>query len=61
LERRLTEVGERLKQLREELVVTDEQLAALADAADDAPSEHSSPRRPLPIRSTTRPRSTPTP
>jgi hypothetical protein len=36
LERRLTEVGERLKQLREELVVTDEQLAALADAADDA-------------------------
>ncbi|MEY2570370.1 MAG: hypothetical protein QOE63_720 [Acidimicrobiaceae bacterium] len=36
MERRLTEVGERLKQLREELVVTDEQLAALADAADDA-------------------------
>jgi predicted nucleic acid-binding Zn-ribbon protein len=36
LERRLTELGERLKQLRDELVVTDEQLAALADAADDA-------------------------
>jgi hypothetical protein len=36
LERRLTEVTERLKQLREELVVTDEQLNALADAADDA-------------------------
>ena len=36
LERRLSEVGARLKQLREELVVTDEQLAALADAADDA-------------------------
>ena len=36
LERRLTEVAERLKQLRSELVVTDEQLNALADAADDA-------------------------
>lgn len=35
LERRLTEVAARLKQLREELVVTDEQLAALADAADE--------------------------
>jgi deoxyribodipyrimidine photolyase len=36
LERRLTEVAQRLKQLRSELVVTDEQLNALADAADDA-------------------------
>jgi hypothetical protein len=36
LERRLTEVSERLKQLRGELLVTDEQLAQLADAADDA-------------------------
>ena len=36
LERRLTEVADRLKQLRVELVVADEQLAHLADAADDA-------------------------
>jgi hypothetical protein len=36
LERRLTEVADRLKQLREELVVADEQLYHLADAADDA-------------------------
>jgi predicted nucleic acid-binding Zn-ribbon protein len=36
LERRLTEVAERLKQLREELTVTDEQLAHLADQADEA-------------------------
>jgi transcriptional regulator with XRE-family HTH domain len=35
LERRLTQVGERLKQLRAELAITDEQLAALADEADD--------------------------
>jgi hypothetical protein len=36
LERRLTEVGERLKALREELGVVDEQLAAFVDTADDA-------------------------
>jgi len=36
LERRLAEISTRLKQLRDELVITDEQLAALADAADDA-------------------------
>jgi hypothetical protein len=36
VERRLTEVAERLKALRGELNVTDEQLALLADAADDA-------------------------
>jgi hypothetical protein len=36
LERRLAEVAERLKQLRDELLVSDEQLAHLADAADDA-------------------------
>jgi hypothetical protein len=36
LERRLTEVADRLKQLREELVVADEQHAHLADAADEA-------------------------
>ena len=36
LERRLAETSERIKQLREELVITDEQLGALADAADDA-------------------------
>jgi predicted nucleic acid-binding Zn-ribbon protein len=36
LERRLTEVADRLKQLRDELGVADEQLAHLADAADDA-------------------------
>ena len=36
LERRLTEVGDRLKALREELAVVDEQLAALVETADDA-------------------------
>lgn len=36
VERRLTEVGRRLRQLRDELVVADEQLLHLADAADDA-------------------------
>ena len=36
VERRLTEVAERLKQLRDELGVADEQLAHLADEADDA-------------------------
>ena len=36
LERRLAEVGDRLKALREELVIVDEQLAAFVEAADDA-------------------------
>jgi hypothetical protein len=36
LERRLAEVGGRLKALREELGVVDEQLAAFVDTADDA-------------------------
>jgi hypothetical protein len=36
LERRLTEVARRLKRARAELAVIDEQLAALADTADDA-------------------------
>jgi hypothetical protein len=36
VERRLTEVGRRLRELRDELRVADEQLAHLADAADDA-------------------------
>jgi hypothetical protein len=36
IERRLSEITERLKQLREELSVADEQLAHLADEADDA-------------------------
>src|SRR5205085_2170137 len=36
LERRLTEVSDRLKQLREELVLTDEQVAHFNDAADEA-------------------------
>ena len=36
VERRLTEVGRRLRELREELRVADEQLLHLADAADDA-------------------------
>ena len=36
LERRLDEVVARLRALREELGVADEQLAALADEADDA-------------------------
>jgi uncharacterized coiled-coil DUF342 family protein len=36
LQRRLDEVSSRLRSLREELAVVDEQLAALAEAADDA-------------------------
>jgi hypothetical protein len=36
VERRLTEVGRRIRELREELLVADEQLVHLADAADDA-------------------------
>lgn len=36
VERRLRDVGERLKRLREELEVTDEQLLQLAEEADDA-------------------------
>ncbi|MEX2659377.1 MAG: hypothetical protein WD232_06750 [Acidimicrobiales bacterium] len=36
LERRLADVGDRLKALREELGVVDEQLAAFVDTADDA-------------------------
>ena len=35
VERRLTEVGGRLRSLRDELRVIDEQLAQLADEADD--------------------------
>jgi hypothetical protein len=36
LERRISEVSERLKRLRAELAVVDEQLAFFADAADEA-------------------------
>ncbi len=36
VERRLTEVGERLKELRSELLLADEQLRHLAETADDA-------------------------
>ena len=36
VERRLQEVSERLKQLRDELVLTDEQVSHFNDAADDA-------------------------
>lgn len=36
LERRLSEVADRLRELRHELVVTDEQLAHLAEQADEA-------------------------
>ena len=36
VERRLSQVAGRLRQLREELAVTGEQLDHLADAADDA-------------------------
>lgn len=36
VERKLMEVSERLKQLRAELQVTDEQLLHFADVADDA-------------------------
>src|SRR5438067_1922138 len=36
VERKLVEISERLKQLRAELVVTDEQFSHFADVADDA-------------------------
>jgi hypothetical protein len=36
VERKLAHVGARLRELRAELAVVDEQLAALADAADEA-------------------------
>lgn len=36
LERRLTEVADRLRELRQELVVSDEQLRHLAEQADEA-------------------------
>ena len=36
LERRLSEVTDRLRALRDELRIAEEQLAALAEAADDA-------------------------
>jgi predicted nucleic acid-binding Zn-ribbon protein len=36
LERRLTEVSDRLKELRHELVVSDEQFQHLAEQADEA-------------------------
>jgi hypothetical protein len=36
VERRLSEVATRLRQLRDDLAVSDEQLAHLAEAADDA-------------------------
>jgi len=36
VERRLSEVSARLRSLRDELAVTEEQLAFLADQADDA-------------------------
>lgn len=36
VERRLAEVSTRLKRLREDLALADEQLAHLAEAADDA-------------------------
>lgn len=36
VERRLSEVSARLRQLRDDLAVSDEQLAQLAEAADDA-------------------------
>ena len=36
LERRLVEVSDRLKHLRQELAVADEQLLALADQAEEA-------------------------
>ena len=36
IERRLTEVSQRLRSLRDELRIADEQLLHLADAADDA-------------------------
>ena len=36
VERRLSEVSGRLRQLRDELAVSDEQLRHLAEAADDA-------------------------
>ena len=36
LERKLSEISDRLRALRDEIAVADEQLRALADDADDA-------------------------
>ena len=36
LERKLSEISDRMRTLRDELRIADEQLAALAEAADDA-------------------------
>ncbi|MGH9105390.1 MAG: hypothetical protein ACRDZX_06050 [Acidimicrobiales bacterium] len=36
VERRLTEISKRLRKARDELAVADEQLSALAEAADEA-------------------------
>ena len=53
-------MSERLKQLRSDLAVTDEQFSHFADAADDARLRAWCPRRRSPIVSTTRHNGTPT-
>ncbi|MBC8364094.1 MAG: hypothetical protein H8E59_03725 [Actinobacteria bacterium] len=40
IERRLSEIGERLRRLRADVAVTEEQLSHLADEADDARVRH---------------------
>ena len=40
IERRLNEIGERLRRLRFDVAVSEEQLAHLADEADDASVRH---------------------
>ncbi|MDP6759998.1 MAG: hypothetical protein QF481_05710 [Acidimicrobiales bacterium] len=40
IERRLSEIGERLRRLRADLAVTEEQISHLADEADEARVRH---------------------
>lgn len=40
IERRLSEIGERLRRLRADVAVTEEQISHLADEADDARVRH---------------------
>ena len=62
VERRLAEVSDRLRALREELRVIDEQLVHLGDDADDAGiCGRSCRRRPSPTASTVTPAATPMP
>ncbi|HJL77060.1 MAG TPA: hypothetical protein QF417_07310, partial [Acidimicrobiales bacterium] len=40
IERRLSEIGERLRRLRADVAVTEEQISHLADEADEARVRH---------------------